>query len=88
MIDNVNDSPECAKQLAALLKGILCHVNLIPLNGGESENGLKRSSKSCIYKFKNILEGSGINATIRRTLGEDIEGACGQLRASHVPKEV
>ena len=80
MIDGVNDSKECANELAELLKGMLCHVNLIPLNdlGGES---LRRSNLNRIYSFKNVLEKKGINATIRRTLGEDIEAACGQLRS-------
>lgn len=86
MISGVNDSIKCAGELASILKGTLCHVNLIPLNGEDED--LKRSSKENIYKFKNFLEKNHINATIRRTLGEDIEGACGQLKASHIPKEV
>lgn len=87
MIDGVNDRPADAERLIKLLKGVLCHVNLIPLNGENNAN-LKRSSKNCIYRFKNALEAGNISATIRRTLGEDIEGACGQLRAMHIPKEV
>lgn len=87
MIDGVNDRPADAERLIKLLKGVLCHVNLIPLNGENNAN-LKRSSKNCIYRFKNALEAGNISATIRRTLGEDIEGACGQLRATHIPKEV
>lgn len=87
MIDGVNDRPADAERLIKLLKGVLCHVNLIPLNGENNVN-LKRSSKNCIYRFKNALEAGNISATIRRTLGEDIEGACGQLRAMHIPKEV
>lgn len=87
MIDSVNDRPADAERLINLLKGVLCHVNLIPLNGENNAN-LKRSSKNCIYRFKNALEAGNISATIRRTLGEDIEGACGQLRAMHIPKEV
>lgn len=87
MIDGVNDKPADAEKLVKLLKGVLCHVNLIPLNGENNAN-LKRSSKNCIYRFKNMLEAENISATIRRTLGEDIEGACGQLRAMHIPKEV
>ena len=87
MIDGVNDKPADAERLIKLLKGVLCHVNLIPLNGENNAN-LKRSSKNCIYRFKNALEAGNISATIRRTLGEDIEGACGQLRAMHIPKEV
>lgn len=87
MIGGVNDRPADAERLIKLLKGVLCHVNLIPLNGENNAN-LKRSSKNCIYRFKNALEAGNISATIRRTLGEDIEGACGQLRAMHIPKEV
>ena len=87
MIDGVNDRPADAERLIKLLKGVLCHVNLIPLNGENNAN-LKRSSKNCIYRFKNALEAGNISATIRRTLGEDIEGACGQLRAMHIPKGV
>lgn len=83
MIDGVNDRPADAERLIKLLKGVLCHVNLIPLNGENNAN-LKRSSKNCIYRFKNALEAGNISATIRRTLGEDIEGACGQLRAMHL----
>ncbi len=86
MIKGLNDSPECAKELASTLKGMLCHVNLIPLNKSVVE--LEKSPKASIYKFKNILEGQGIATTIRRTLAEDIEGACGQLKGSHIPKEV
>lgn len=87
MIEGVNDDNQSAEQLSSILKGMICHVNLIPLNKSDSKS-LKRSSKSTIYRFKNMLEGYGINVTVRRTLGEDIEGACGQLRASHIPKEV
>lgn len=80
MMSGVNDSKECAKELAELLKGMLCHVNLIPLN--DSGGGkLERSDINSIYSFKGILENRGINATIRRTLGEDIEAACGQLKS-------
>lgn len=81
MVENINDSIECAKELSKLLKGVLCHVNLIALNG-ENNLKLKKPSKNSMYKFKNALEKYGINATIRRTLGEDIQGACGQLKAS------
>lgn len=86
MIKDVNDDIKYAKELAMLLKGIICHVNLIPFNG--SEENLSRSSNNSIYRFKNALESYGVSTTIRRTLGEDIQGACGQLRYSHLPKEV
>lgn len=86
MIKGVNDSTKCANQLADILKGILCHVNLIPLNDSEGST-MKKSSKTDVYRFKNILESKGITATIRRTLAQDIKGACGQLRGIHKPKE-
>ena len=80
MTSGLNDSVNCAFELANLLKTTLCHVNLIPLNASSSKSTFQKSSNNQIYKFKNILEKEGINATIRRTLGEDIEAACGQLR--------
>lgn len=87
MIKDINDTDKCAEELSNILKGMICHVNLIPLNKSDSEN-LKRSSNFTIYRFKSILESHGISATVRRTLGEDIDGACGQLRAKHTSKEV
>ena len=80
MIENVNDTKECALELAKLLKGMLCHVNLIPLNESDA-NAMIKSNINRVYTFKNTLENKGINATIRRTLGEDIEAACGLLRS-------
>ncbi len=77
MIDGVSDSPEQAKLLAKKLKGRPCHVNLIPLNN-VTESGLKTSTK--VGKFRDILEKNGISATVRRTLGPDIDASCGQLR--------
>ncbi len=74
-----NDSKEDANALAKLLKGMLCHVNLIPLNEVR-ETGLKKSNRKSVEQFKDILNGKGINATIRRELGSDIDAACGQLR--------
>ena len=79
LISGVNDSDECALELAELLKGMLCHVNLIPvIDVTERKN--TRSSAPRINKFAHILQKSGINATIRRTLGSDINASCGQLR--------
>lgn len=79
MIDGVNDSDECAKELAQLVKGMLCHVNLIPVN---SVNGTayQKSKKKRLVEFSNILEKNGVPSTIRRTLGSDIDASCGQLR--------
>ena len=79
MINGVNDSDECAKELASKLKGMLCHVNLIPVNSVK-ERSYRKSSKDRMESFIKILEKSGINATVRRTLGSDINASCGQLR--------
>lgn len=79
MIGGVNDTNECAVQLANLLKGRLCHLNLIPVNSID-ENTFKKSSRDRLEKFKRILEKNKINVTVRRTLGSDINASCGQLR--------
>lgn len=79
MISGVNDSDECAKELASRLRGMLCHVNLIPVNSVKERN-YKRSGDERISAFTAILEKNGINATVRRTLGSDINASCGQLR--------
>ncbi|MGN1123212.1 MAG: 23S rRNA (adenine(2503)-C(2))-methyltransferase RlmN [Eubacterium sp.] len=79
LIKGVNDSFYHAKELALLLDGMMCHVNLIPVNKVE-ERGNTATSKEDIIKFCNVLKKSGINATIRRTLGSDINASCGQLR--------
>lgn len=79
LINGVNDTTECAHELADKLKGILCHVNLIPVNDVE-ERGNVRSTDKSIKNFCETLYSLGINATIRRTLGSDINASCGQLR--------
>lgn len=79
MLVGVNDSDECARLLASKLRGMLCHVNLIPVNEVE-ESPFKPSSPERIERFTEILAGSGITATVRRKLGSDIEASCGQLR--------
>lgn len=79
LIHNVNDTQECARELASKLKGFICHVNLIPVNDVD-ERGNVRSSDYAIKKFQETLYSLGINATIRRTLGKDINASCGQLR--------
>lgn len=84
MIDRLNDGKECAAELAQLLKGILCHINLIPLNGKHEDDYLRKSSNNKIYGFKQILEKAGITTTIRRTLGDDIEASCGQLKNKYL----
>lgn len=79
LINGVNDTKECAKELASKLAGMLCHVNLIPVNDVE-ERGNVRSTDKSIKNFCETLYSLGINATIRRTLGSDINASCGQLR--------
>lgn len=81
MIKGVNDSDECAYELADRLKNILCHVNLIPVNNVRETNYIK-SSVERQKRFIDILSSRGITATVRRTLGSDINASCGQLRAS------
>ena len=82
MIDGVNDSEENAKELLRRLKGLPAHVNMIPLNHVE-ESPLKPSSKAAVAKFQKILEDGGVTATVRRTLGSDIDASCGQLRRKY-----
>ena len=79
MIDNVNDSDACARELAKKLHGMLAHVNLIPVNAVNG-TGYKKSKAERLRAFSNILEKSGITVTVRRTLGSDINASCGQLR--------
>lgn len=79
MLSGVNDSDECAALLASKLKGMLCHVNLIPVNE-VAESPFKPSSHERVERFAGILSKNGINATVRRKLGSDIDASCGQLR--------
>lgn len=82
MIDGVNDSPADARLLLKRLKGLPAHMNLIPLNHVE-ESPLKPSSRDAVLQFQKILEEGGIPATVRRTLGGDIDASCGQLRRKY-----
>jgi len=82
MIDGVNDSEANARELLRRLKGLPAHVNMIPLNHVE-ESPLKPSSKAAVAKFQKILEDGGVTATVRRTLGGDIDASCGQLRRKY-----
>ena len=82
MIDGVNDSEDNAKELLQRLKGLPAHVNMIPLNHVE-ESPLKPSSRAAVAKFQKILEAGGVTATVRRTLGGDIDASCGQLRRKY-----
>ena len=79
VINGVNDSEECAKILASKLKGMLCHVNLIPVNNVE-ENDFKKPSADKIRRFMSVIDKYNIPVTVRRELGSDISASCGQLR--------
>ena len=82
MIDGVNDGEAHAKELLRRLKGLPAHVNMIPLNHVE-ESPLKPSSRAAVARFQKILEDGGVTATVRRTLGGDIDASCGQLRRKY-----
>lgn len=82
MVHGVNDTEEDARELTALLKHRNCHLNLIPVNPIK-ERDFERPDRKNALNFKNKLEKSGINVTIRREMGSDIDGACGQLRRSY-----
>lgn len=86
MIKDVNDSDQCAYELASLLKGMLCHVNLIPANE-INESSHKRSTNERLQRFMNIMNSKGINTTVRRSLGSDIDASCGQLRSKYNRKK-
>ena len=87
LIAGENDSDACARELAALLKGMLCHVNLIPVNdvtgAGYTKSSIKRQQA-----FAAVLSAYGVNATVRRTLGSDIEASCGQLKRNFTKGDV
>ena len=86
LIADVNDDEKTAKDLARLLRGMIAHVNLIPIN--ELKNGVyRRPKEKNIENFMNILNSSGIVATVRRELGTDIDAACGQLRQKYIEAE-
>ena len=81
-----NDNLDDAKELVKLLKGMLCHVNLIPINKIENGSYVKSTNEN-IIKFRDYLNKNGIVATIRRELGSDIDAACGQLRRKSIKEE-
>lgn len=87
LVGGVNDTREDAKALAGLLRGQNCHVNLIPVNPVK-EKGYVQPDRTAVLDFKDKLEKYGINATIRREMGRDIDGACGQLRRSYEESSV
>lgn len=86
LIDGVNDEPCHAQELAKRLRGMSAHVNLIPVNPVK-ERGFKRGSRQKIEGFQHMLTKLGVNATIRRELGADINAACGQLRREYMKEE-
>ncbi len=83
LIAGENDSEANARELAARLKGMLCHVNLIPVNP-VAERGYRASSREAVERFTRILDQAGIAVTVRRRLGSDINAACGQLRRENL----
>lgn len=83
LVHGVNDKEEDASELIHILKHRNCHLNLIPVNPIK-ERSFEKPSKKNAMNFKNHLEKSGINVTIRREMGSDIDGACGQLRRRYV----
>ena len=86
MIDGVNDSDDCARELAGRIRGMLAHVNLIPVNS-VSGSDYRKSRGDRLKSFIQILERSGITATVRRTLGSDINASCGQLKRAYKKEE-
>ena len=87
MIDGVNDSNECARKLAKLLSGLNCHVNLIPVNTVKG-TGYKKSKLERQRAFVDILAENSITATVRRTLGSDIDASCGQLKRNFTENDL
>lgn len=83
LVMGVNDTKEDARQLCDVLKGLNCHVNLIPVNPIK-ERDFKQSLVADIQAFRGLLEKNGVNATVRREMGRDIDGACGQLRRRYM----
>ena len=86
LVGGVNDSKEDARELLQLVKGMNCHINLIPVNPIK-ERSYVQSNAQVIAAFKNRIEKAGLNATIRREMGRDIDGACGQLRKKYISKK-
>jgi 23S rRNA (adenine2503-C2)-methyltransferase len=86
LVNGVNDGHEQAKELVSLVKGMLCHINLIPINEIK-ENSFKKSHSNNIKDFYDILTSFGIETTIRKEMGADINAACGQLRRSYLEEE-
>ena len=83
LVRGENDTRECAEELIRLLKGRPCHVNLIRLNEVKEKN-LQATTDKDAYRFLGLLERGGLSATVRRQIGVDIDGACGQLRRNYL----
>ena len=83
LVKGVNDTAEDARELTDLVKGLNCHINLIPVNPIK-ERDFSQPDTQAVQAFKNRLEKNGINVTIRREMGRDIDGACGQLRKKYI----
>ena len=86
LIEGVNDAPSQARELISLLKGLPCHVNLIPVNE-VAERDYRRTGRRQVEAFRDLLIRGGINATVRRELGSDVSAACGQLRRETAKEE-
>ncbi|WP_394967609.1 23S rRNA (adenine(2503)-C(2))-methyltransferase RlmN [Candidatus Allofournierella merdipullorum] len=86
MVRGVNDSPATAKELAALIRGMGAHVNLIPINPVDGSSYSATDAEN-VKRFQSLLTDLGVNATVRRRLGSDISAACGQLRREEAAKE-
>ena len=82
MLKGVNDDEKCARELANLLKGLNCYVNLIPYNE-TSHIEFKKTDNKGIMKFYDILKKNKINVTVRREFGSEVDAACGQLRSNY-----
>ena len=85
MMQGVNDSDACARELAGRLRHMLCHVNLIPVNDVK-ERAFVKSSDERVRRFAAILQDNSVETTVRRRLGSDIDAACGQLRRGYLKK--
>ena len=86
LIHGVNDGDEHAWELVKKLRDMLCHVNLIPVNDVKERNYVKSTAER-VKRFASILNENGVETTVRRKLGSDIDAACGQLRRSHMKEQ-
>lgn len=86
LVSGKNDTPACAEELSRLLKGMLCHINLIPVNEVR-ETGMRKSTPENVKRFASALAAKGFAVTVRRELGSDIDAACGQLRRRAVREQ-